>query len=46
LFSVMPRESGASSIPWLQWSIATFRITGSPAFAGDDVREMSGARRQ
>jgi len=26
--------------------IATLRITGSPAFAGDDIREMSGAHRR
>src|SRR5450756_1719859 len=33
----MPRESGASSIPRLSCFIATLRITGSPAFAGDDT---------
>jgi enoyl-[acyl-carrier protein] reductase I len=32
----MPRESGASSTPRLSSIIATLRITGSPAFAGDD----------
>src|SRR5450432_86027 len=32
----MPRESGASSIPRLSCFIATLRVTGSPAFAGDD----------
>src|SRR5450432_3773627 len=33
----MPRESGASSIPRLSCFIATLRVTGSPAFAGDDI---------
>jgi enoyl-[acyl-carrier protein] reductase I len=32
----MPRKSGASSTPRLSSIIATLRITGSPAFAGDD----------
>src|SRR5258707_10090069 len=33
----MPRESGASSMPRLSCFIATLRVTGSPAFAGDDI---------
>src|ERR1700694_5230235 len=33
----MHRESGASSIPRLSCFIATLRVTGSPAFAGDDI---------
>src|SRR6202045_5511475 len=33
----MPRESGASSIRRLSCFIGTLRVTGSPAFAGDDI---------
>src|SRR6202049_460223 len=33
----MPRESEASSIPRLSCFIATLRVTGLPAFAGDDI---------
>jgi hypothetical protein len=35
----MPRESEASSNPWTHISIEILRVTGSPAFAGDDTAE-------
>ena len=37
----MPRESGASSTPRGFELTATLRNTGSPAFAGDEVREKN-----
>jgi hypothetical protein len=35
----MPRETGASSNPETRISIEVLRVTGSPAFAGDDTDE-------
>src|ERR1700682_224855 len=44
----MPRESGASSIRRFSCFIATLRVTGSPAFAGDGIigEEWSAASMQ
>ena len=44
--TVIPRESGVSSIPKLRGSIETLWDTGSPAFAGDDGLICRGAKRR